>query len=211
MSNTAKYLVGVTQRIDKIAAYGEVRDALDQRLVGWLAEAGCLPVPIPNSLSESALGSWLDCVGPSALVLSGGNDVGQYSTRDRTEQLLLDWATKRRMPVLGICRGLQMMAVWAGASLVKTDGHVRTRHQLVIANEKGKWPESVNSYHDWRLASCPAGFEVAATSEDGSIEAVRHMQLPWEGWMWHPERESTHSPQDQERLVRLFAIQGETR
>ena len=204
-------LVCISQRVDELAAYGEIRDALDQRLVAWLVQSGCIPLPIPNSLEAINLHDWLDCIKPNAIVLSGGNDIGQYSCRDNTERCRLSWAAKHPTPVLGICRGMQMMAVWAGTKLVKAEGHVRTRHHLVIADRSGQWPDNVNSYHDWRLASCPAGFEVAATSEDGSIEAVRHMQLPWEGWMWHPERESTHSPQDQERLVRLFAIQGEIR
>ena len=43
-------IVGVTQRIDKIDSYNEVRDALDQRLVEWILKAGFIPVPIPNGL-----------------------------------------------------------------------------------------------------------------------------------------------------------------
>ena len=100
-----------------------------------------------------------------------------------------------------------MMAVWAGVDLVKKEGHVGTRHQLVVHARKDEWPANVNSYHNWGLASCPAGFEVAAKAEDGSIEAITHSKLPWEGWMWHPEREAPFSPQDIKRLKRLFSGQ----
>lgn len=108
------------------------------------------------------------------------------------------------MPALGICRGLQMMAVWAGVDLVRKEGHVGSRHQLVLPAGNDEWPATVNSYHNWGLASCPAGFEIAARAEDGSIEAIRHIELPWEGWMWHPEREVQFFPQDIKRLKRLF-------
>jgi N5-(cytidine 5'-diphosphoramidyl)-L-glutamine hydrolase len=151
------------------------------------------------------LESWLEATQPGALVLSGGNDIGEYSSRDNTERYLLTWAESKCVPVLGICRGLQMMSVWAGTDLVKREGHVGTRHQLVISGQKNKWPSNVNSYHNWGLASCPDGFEIAALAEDDSIEAIKHTSLPWEGWMWHPEREASFAPQDTKRIKRLFS------
>ena len=205
--------MAITQRIDSVAGRAELRDALDQRLVQWLVHAWFLPVLVPNTLSATghpsgqALESWLQVIQPGALILSGGNDIGEYPARDDTERYLLSWAETKRVPVLGICRGLQMMAVWAGVDLVKKEGHVGTRHQLVVHARKDEWPANVNSYHNWGLASCPAGFEVAAKAEDGSIEAITHSKLPWEGWMWHPEREAPFSPQDIKRLKRLFSGQ----
>lgn len=215
IGSISKILVGVTQRVDAVAGRGELRDALDQRLIQWLVQAGFLPVVIPNTLSETkqpdeiTLESWLQTVRPTALVLSGGNDIGECPARDATERFVLSWAKERRVPVLGICRGLQMMAVWTGVDLVKRMGHVGSRHQLEIKATKNEWPANVNSYHNWCLAACPNGFEVTALAEDGSIEAIKHIELPWEGWMWHPEREPTFSTLDTKRLKELFNdIQG---
>lgn len=209
----SKILVGITQRIDSVWSRAELRDALDQRLAQWLVYAGFIPVVVPNTLSgidlptEPTLESWLQAVQPSALILSGGNDIGEYPTRDATERYLLSWAEAKQVPVLGICRGLQMMTVWAGGDLVKKEGHVGSRHQLVVPTRKDEWPANVNSYHNWGLASCPDGFEATAQAEDGSIEAIKHIRLPWEGWMWHPEREVPFSPQDIKRLQKLFSGQ----
>ncbi|PCR98231.1 gamma-glutamyl-gamma-aminobutyrate hydrolase [Pseudomonas fluorescens] len=189
-------VVAVSQRVDSHPERGETRDALDQRLIGFLLAAGFVPVPVPNGLP---LDHWLAAVAPHAIVLSGGNDIGQCPARDHTESELLDHARARQLPVLGICRGMQMLAHWSGGELKPVTGHVRTRHQL-----SGRIVAEVNSYHGLALASCPQGFEVMARSEDGEIEAIRHLQLPWEGWMWHPEREADFAFHDLQRIRQLF-------
>ncbi len=204
--------VAVSQRVDMWAERGERRDALDQRLMKFLLVVGLLPVPVPNSLAMQtskgvllldSLDAWLATVKPQAVVLSGGNEIGECPERDQTESRLLNYAQVQHLPVLGICRGMQMMAVQAGGSLVPLDGHVRTRHRLQTTEAWGRWPNEVNSFHNIALVNCPPGYVLTAHSEDDAIEAIRHESLPWEGWMWHPERESDFSLVDVSRLQAL--------
>ena len=210
-------VVALSQRVDVWADRGERRDALDQRLCQWLIAAGCVPMPVPNCLvspemdgsdqDSLVLQNWLAVMRPEAVVLSGGNDIGEVPERDLTERRLLSWAKDRKVPVLGICRGMQMMAVWAGGALMPVEGHVRTRHLLQLANGVGGWPKEVNSFHNFALdADCPPGFEVTARAGDGVIEAICHAKLPWEGWMWHPERETNSGSADMNRLKALFHV-----
>jgi GMP synthase-like glutamine amidotransferase len=198
--------VAVSQGVVDLPDRGERCDALDQRLSALISAAGYAPVPVPNSLSWAEDGAqrdpvnvWMGGVGATAVLLSGGADIGALPERDRAEERLLAFARANRLPVLGICRGMQMMAVWSGAGLGPVRGHVRVRHRL-----QGELGGEANSFHNLALTACPPGFRVTARSEDGSIEAIRNDSLSWEGWMWHPEREERFCARDLERLAMLF-------
>ncbi|MBR51931.1 MAG: gamma-glutamyl-gamma-aminobutyrate hydrolase [Gammaproteobacteria bacterium] len=208
-----KIKIGITQRVEKVESYNETRDSLDNRLVNWVSNNNYFPIPIPNNLveinlsntSQPNLEKWLEDVGIDALLLSGGNNIGDVLHRDLTEQYLLFWAQKYEKPLLGICRGMQMMGVFAGSNLIKIKGHTNTRHKLKTKNFfNNELPLSVNSFHDFALVDCPKGYEVIAESEDGSIEAIKHKTLKWEGWMWHPERELPFNDIDRIRFQMIL-------
>jgi len=202
-------IVAVSQRIDDYPDRNECRDALDQKLCRFIKECGYLVLPVPNSIitkkeendeyCSKELIEWLIAFTPNAILLSGGNDIGSYPDRDNTENIIIDFAEQRKLPVLGICRGMQMLATLAGANLKKVSGHVRTRHNLQGGTISGE----VNSFHNMSLDTCPVGYHVLAKSEDGEIEAICHNKLAREGWMWHPERETTFDKRDITRAKNL--------
>lgn len=71
-------VVAISQRVDTHPERGESRDALDQRLIAFVLAAGFTPVPVPNRWQNpDDLDRWLAAVNPQAIMLSGGNDIGQ--------------------------------------------------------------------------------------------------------------------------------------
>lgn len=198
--------IGITQRVEVVASYGERRDCLDQQWFLFMEALGYTPIPIPNRLVD--VQRWVRAAGIEGLILSGGNDLthlpGAVNTapeRDQLEVELLSWAHENEVPVIGVCRGLQIMNVWLGGDLVPVEGHVAVRHPLVSSSEAKvcfQQCTEVNSYHGWGVAS--NGLAGALTpqcySPEGHVEAFLHNRLAWAGIMWHPERESTFSDAD---------------
>jgi len=178
----------VSQRRDAVAGRNEVRDTLDVRLSALLWELGFLPIFLASSINDHD--AYLEALMPDAVVLSGGNDIGQAPDRDRLERVLLVHAAKHRLPVLGICRGMQMINQHQGGLLRAVSGHVAVHHR-VSGPLIGPGGRDVNSYHNQCLFDADLGddLEAVAWSDDGVVEALRHREWPWLGIMWHPERD----------------------
>ena len=206
----------VTQRIDYIDSRQETRESIDQSLLELLIKCNFIPLPISNKLidlnkdstqpkkHQKLLEKYLSWIQPDALILSGGNDIGEYIYRDETEKFLLNWANSNKKPVLGICRGMQMLNYWAGGKLNKVSNYVGKSHRLLPTVNIKNWPSKVKCYHKLAISKCPPDFEIKANYEDGIIAAIKHKFLPWEGWMWHPEREENSKEINSNRLKNLF-------
>jgi putative glutamine amidotransferase len=160
------------------------------------------------------------------LVLTGGSDVDpeRYGhpeleprcedidhERDAKEFRMLDIASERELPILGICRGLQVLNVHKGGTLVahlpdkvaggeahQKEGEADRRHPVEVVpgtllfKAAGDLAGEVNSAHHQAIDQLGAGLMVAATSPDGVIEAIElsgKMAAPYLlGVQWHPER-----------------------
>lgn len=192
-----KFLVA-SQRVDRLADRVETRDGLDQAWTSLCNSIGIGLVPVPNRLDT--LDPLLDCLKPSALLLTGGNavaggpDTGLVAPeRDETEERLLMWAIAEGVPVLAVCRGFQFVNVHFGGRLRTLKGHVGTTHALAwsaIEPRISHTPALANSFHSVGmdiddLAPC---LKPLAQAHDGSVEAAIHRTKPILGIMWHPER-----------------------
>lgn len=142
------------------------------------------------------------------LLLTGGGDLepALYGQRRASYRLSLDpvrdseeLALTRafcaaRKPILGICRGIQVLNVFFGGALVQdVSGHDGAPHP-VTAVPGTRTAElcggvfKTNSYHHQAISRLGDGLRATAYAGDGLIEAVEHSTLPILGVQWHPER-----------------------
>ncbi len=208
--------VALSQRVVHIGNRDETRDELDQRWPALLEALGYIPIAVPNLLHN--VDQWLKELEISMIILTGGNDLHHLEGatdasqhRDETEARMIGYAVTHELPLLGVCRGMQMMVCHFGGALVQRVGHVATTHPITPLSSTINLPlrsGPVNSFHNWVVESSgvPPHFEILATSDDGAVEAIRHTTLPHAGVMWHPER----PPYDDVdmRLVEVLHEQG---
>lgn len=209
------FRIGITQRVEERAGGGERRDCLDQAWATFLEPLGALAVPIPNLVQDVA--GYVDELGLAGVILSGGNDLAGLGDaneaapeRDACEHALLRLSSESGMPVLGVCRGLQIMAQHYGAILTRIDGHVATRHPVYARGGGDLIPEdreSVNSFHRWALReeNLPPVLGLAAIGLDDTVEAIRHLNHRQAAVMWHPERGEPDS-RDAELIRAFFGV-----
>ena len=183
-------------------------------------EAGGTPLIVPSFDDTDAMVSVLDNV--DALILSGGGDINPLylgeepipelssinPARDWQELMLVRLAANRQIPILGICRGIQVMTAALGGKLYQdiyrqagatlkhsqdTDRHIATHSVRIASSSKlakifGSTNLHVNSFHHQAVREAAPGFAVTAVSPDGLIEAVESTQCKsMIGVQWHPE------------------------
>ena len=196
----------VLPRLDYFPKYDEFRDNLDQKFSEWLIINKFTPIIFSNSLYKiQNLRKMLINLEIKGVILTGG-DFSKKTDRYKTQKKILEIAKKQKIPVLGICQGMQMISVFFGGKLKKVKNHVRTFHYLT-STKKNRFPLKIKCYYQYALKSCPKNFEITSLSEDNIIESIKHKKLKWEGWMWHPERNKKFNMYDNLNLKRLFREQ----
>jgi gamma-glutamyl-gamma-aminobutyrate hydrolase PuuD len=196
----AKPLIGITTYVEP-ASWGHWR--LDAALVPYdyvraVERAGGRAVLIPPD--DDGIDEVLEAV--DGIVFSGGGDIGVDSTRDHGEFPLLTAALERDLPVLAICRGVEVLNVARGGDLVPhlpdLIGHERHRailgefsqHPVRVDPESrlGEVRGDVMSHHHQGLGKIGDGLREVAWAEDGIVEAVEDPAKAFVvGVLWHPE------------------------
>lgn len=190
--------IAVTQRVEYIEDIGEQRDALSQEWAELAEICSFVPLILPNRLSVTK--EILEKIPPDGILLTGGNDIGDTPERDETERFLISYAMKTRIPLLGVCRGMQMLLDYFGTPLRRVEHHVRVEHSLSNG-------DVVNSFHGWGAAKCKEPLVPETWSGDGILEAVRHQNCPWiRGIMWHPERYHPSRERDVQFIKEVFQL-----
>ena len=195
--------IAISLRIVNAANYDEKRDALSHDWPVFLEKLGFNPIFVPNSLSD--VSAFLADMKVDGIVLSGGDNIGDTPQRDKTETSMLEFAIKNNIPLVGICRGMQVINDYFGGTIQKSlnNDHVGKNHLVNITDKKlsavlNTSSLQVNSYHHNLIHKSTLGKNLepfAITQNDNTIEGFVHTTMPVMGIMWHPEREQNNSNQ----------------
>jgi len=197
LSRNKKIRMGISLRIERIEKYDEARDTISQDWIKLLKKIDVLPVLIPNSLDDVEI--FLEEMEVDGIILSGGDNIGDFPERDRTEKKIIDFGIEKKLPIFGVCRGMQVLNNYFGGSIKAniTTSHVGKPHAVQIVDKKiqglfGTNSFEVNSYHNNIINPTMLGEELlpfALVDHDNTVEGYFHKKLPIIGVMWHPERD----------------------
>lgn len=221
-----------TRRQAAAAGYQTLLDALNASAVaaieqvGWTASlhaAGEAPEPQLKRASREA----------DVIVLLGGDDIepllyGQSDRRpqrtayqrraDRTQIAVVMEAVRSRSPLLGVCRGMQLLNVALGGTLHQhVGGHRSTGVDPFVATDvhdlhavSPRLRQPLLCTHHQAVDELGHGLRAIAHSRNGVVEAVEHESLPFLGVQWHPEHPSV-APEQFIELLRIVHRRGAAR
>ena len=175
----------VSMRQDYFYNKKELRFSLDTKLIDWVLYLGFKPLLV-SDLKTLNYFVKKSSVRIKGIILSGGPNVNKNSLRYKIQKQLTNISKNKRIPLLGICHGLQFINCLEGGSLKKINNHVQINHKIKSNDD---YPLKVNSYHQYGIKKLGRNFEIIAYSQDNQIEAIKNKKYNWLGWMWHPERD----------------------
>lgn len=205
-------------------------DFLYSDYISFFEKFGATLVLMPNASEATAL--YFDTLPIEGVILSGGNDLSSAFTgqknhdirnaaplRDQNEKKLLDIAVTKKLPVFGICRGMQFINCYFKGSLTQNIGedkgeeniHSAKTHTVSLCDQRaveffGKNTIEVNSFHHQGIRRNQVSSQLkimGVCEKDDLVEALFHPSLPIAAVQWHPERNSP-SPEDSATLAKAF-------
>lgn len=218
---------------------GFIRDYVNNHYSDSIIKIGGTPIILPLTDDEETIFKYIDLI--DGLILTGGDDINPQLfqeeslpetqipdlKRDSFDMLLIRYAIKKNIPILGVCRGMQLLNIYFGGSLyqdLKYNEEVYLKHLQGVGSPhipvhkiipvedsfldrlftKDLW---VNSFHHQSIKEVGGNLQISAKSSDNVIEAIEyidnnHFIL---GVQWHPEMMySQGNNRDMKELFQYF-------
>lgn len=210
----------------------EVILSIREGYVNAIQQAGGIPVLLPPQITTDQFQIFKNFL--NGILLSGGGDVDPVyfkeepnpflrrvdPLRDKFELDLIIWAIKEKIPILGICRGMQILNIACGGTVIQhlVDNKIKHTqdapywypiHSVILTDRIikdifGRKTIRVNSFHHQSIGRLGTSIIEVARASDGVIEAIVKTDHPFAlGVQWHPERMYNKYP-GQKRLFQVF-------
>lgn len=223
---TADVFLGATSVINQ-----KLMDFVPRPAINGVLNAGGIPISLPY-LPKEEINGLLERL--DGVIFTGGPDVDPTfmgeepipelgitnRNRDLFEIALVRTAVAKHVPILGICRGAQIINVALGGNVYQDlasqyPGKILKHHQsapgdqpthFVSVNHDSKLFKTigdnvfVNSRHHQAIKDVPEGLQIVATASDGVIEAIENKDASVQAVQWHPENMWQHDP----RQLQIF-------
>jgi putative glutamine amidotransferase len=189
--------LGLTMRETGAEDYLEIRDAIARDWYNFLNSylPGHRWLLLPT-LPSTDVFNYIDGWGLDGFMLTGGPDIGVSPLRDTFEELLITYALSKSKPLIGICRGFQLLQQMLGGKLQACSPaeHRKAMHDIILEKHpEFETPDTpmmrVNSYHSRSISieGLASPLKPLATCGDW-VECAVSVELKIMGIMWHPER-----------------------
>jgi len=128
----------------------------------------------------------------NGVIIVGGGDIYKISKkksnyyRDKSEMELINFALKKKLPIIGICRGFQLFASFLGCKIKRVSNHYNKNHDIQIFGNK---KINVNSFHRNKIVDENKIFKVLG-HKDNILEIGYIKKYNFLGLMFHPERKN---------------------
>lgn len=213
---------------------GNKRSYVNDDYVKSVISAGGIPLIIPVNTEPNIIKAQMENV--DGLILSGGYDVNPllfgeephrllgatFGERDTFESILIKYALKMEKPILGICRGCQILNVICGGTLYQDcsldkDSFIKhsqentpaqPSHTITISEDSELYSifgekALVNSFHHMSIKRVADGFKVIGVASDGIVEAIERVDGSFAiGTQWHPEMMANSN----EQMLEIFKL-----
>ncbi len=194
-------IVGITSDIKKY--YRTYIDIIDHNWINYFENKKINYIQFSNSIKLTKNILKRKNLNFDLIIFPGGSDINNKkpnNLRVATEKIILKFAIKKKIPLVGICHGMQLINVFFNGKLTKINGHMKKNKEIHLKKKFlfNKNKLVVKCYHNYGIKEkfLGHGLKNYANDKSGNIEIFKHKNYKVYGFMFHPEREKNYNNLD---------------
>ena len=198
----------ITQKVQK-DKFGALNFIIEKNWYDLFKTKNVNLIPVGETIDQNKN----KLINATGLIVHGGNDLPSIKNtyenflRKKNDISIIKFALKKKIPILAVCYGFQLLANMYGYKIKKKDFHVKITHKLNTSqiSKKNNFL-SVNSYHNYVVYKLPNFFNKLVKHDDGSIELAFSKKKKLLCTMFHPERNNINQKKINKIIFKHFNL-----